>query len=439
MTIVDDVLPAEIAEPAVPVPLDRLLPWHQPRKQLVREEQWLRLSRRLIKEESSRLGSSAQGDGQPEIRYLTLPGIDYIDVRQLADVCLEYNCCLTSTGFHAGDERKPHVARAKFRETSLIDAGRITRRSYTYAQRFEDISETGSNAYRDLKQRGPFHIVNVDACGSLAPPTAKHARRLVEAVFRVVELQFQKTTDRWLLFITTDARPESVSGETLQRLCQTIFKNADENDSFRGVAARLLDPGAADVRAAVESATEQTGLAFLKLFSLGLAKWLLHLAHGTKREMRTHKSYCYSTTRRDDRRPSMACLAFEFLPPPPGLEDRFRVSRARPTRNPQLGNTSLRAAEKIRDMTDVDKLMGDDGALRQRMTRSLRAQGSPHFSLEVNRPSPFLDRRFFPCKTLQNVARPGTILTHVHASETVKGRCPTDRETRSHELHNHVV
>ncbi len=337
MTIADDVLPAEIADPAVPVPLDRLLPWHQPRKQLVREEQWLRLSRRLIKAESSRLGSSAQGGERPEIRYLTLPGIDYIDVRQLADVCRDWNCRLTSIGFHAGDGRNPQVARAKLREKSLIDAGCITRHSHTYARRFEDISETSSNAYQDIEQRGPFHIVNVDACGSLAPPTAKHARRLVEAVFRVVELQFQKTTGRWLLFVTTDARRESVSGETLERLCQTIFKNADENAGFRGVAARLLDPGAVDVRAAAESATEQTGLAFLKLFSLGLAKWLLHLAQGTKREMQTHNSYCYSTTGKGDRRPSMACLAFEFLPPPPGLEDPFGVSRARPTRNPRPG------------------------------------------------------------------------------------------------------
>ena len=69
----------------------------------------------------------------------------------------------------------------------------------------------------------------------------------------------------------------------------------------------------------------------------------------------------------------------------------------------------------------------------------LRPQGSPHFSLEVNRTSPFLDQRFSLCKTLQSVARSGTILTHVHASETVKGWRPADRTTRSHELHNHVV
>ena len=372
MTIANDVLPAEIDEPAVPVELDRLLPWHRPRKQLVREDQWIRLSRQLIKEERVRLGPSAQDRAESEIRYLTLPGIDYIDVRQLADVCHELDCCLTSTGFHSGKEQNSRVARAKLREKSLIDAGHISRHSYTFPRRFEDISTTNSDAYRDVKRRGPFHIVNIDACGSLAPPTAKHARRLIEAVFRMVELQFEIMTGRWLLFVTTDVRPGSVSEETLSGFCEAIYKNADANDGFRLEAVRLLKPGAVDIRAAAQSASKEAGFVFLKLFSLGLAKWLLHLARKKNREMRTHDSYCYSTTPKDDHRPSMACLAFEFLAPPPGLEDPFGVSRAQPARNPDPGDTSVRAAEKVRDMVDADERIAADDDLHSRMTQNLR-------------------------------------------------------------------
>ena len=80
------------------------------------------------------------------------------------------------------------------------------------------------------------------------------------------------------------------------------------------------------------------------------------------------------------------------------------------------------------------------GGLARELTASsqCRPSGIPSFFIRSQQNEPFLDRRFFLCKPLQSVARPGTILTHVHASETVKGRCPTDRETRSHELHNHV-
>ena len=372
MTIADDVLPAEIDEPAVPVELDRLLPWHRPRKQLVRENQWIRLSRQLIKGERGRSRPSVQNRVETEVRYLTLPGIDYIDVRQLADVCREFDCSLTTTGFHPGEERNPRVARAKLREKALIDAGHISHRSHTFARRFEDISDTGSDAYRDIKRRLPFDIVNVDACGPLAPSPAGHARRLVEAVYRMVELQFQFMTGRWLLFVTTDVRRESIARQTLDKFRSVIFKNADTNDNFRHVAGLLFGAGAVDIRAAVQAASERTDLVFLKLFSLGLAKWLLHLAREKMWDMETHDSYCYSTRPENDARPSMACLAFEFLPPAPGLEDPFAVVRVPPAPSPERGDTSVRAAEKVRDMADADERIASDSELRRRMTQILR-------------------------------------------------------------------
>ena len=224
-----EVLPAAIDETAVPIELNRLFPWHRPRKQLVREEQWMRFSRRLIERARGRPGLSAPQGAEPEVRYLTLPGIDYLDVRQLADLCGELGCCLTSIGFQSGGEGNRHVARAQVREKALIDAGHITKDSYTFARRFEDIVHTKSQVYRDLRARGPFHVVNVDACGSIAAPSADDANRLVDALYRVVELQLQLMTGPWLLFVTTDALPESIAEQTLKRLCSAIFENADSN------------------------------------------------------------------------------------------------------------------------------------------------------------------------------------------------------------------
>lgn len=83
--IADDVLPEEVEDLAVPVALDALQPWHKPRKQFVRERQWIALARRVIEYEREQ-GRLVPIDG-PEIQYLTLPGIDYLDVRQLADAC----------------------------------------------------------------------------------------------------------------------------------------------------------------------------------------------------------------------------------------------------------------------------------------------------------------------------------------------------------------
>ena len=257
----EDVLPPRIDDVAVPVELNRLLPWHRPRKQLVREKQWLRLSGRLIERERGRPGLPTRAGTEPEVRYLTLPGIDYLDVRQLADVCRERGCCLTSVGFQAGGEGNREVARAQIREKALIDAEHITNRSYTFPTQFQDIVNTGGPAYRDLRSRGPFHIVNIDACGSIAAPGAEHANRLIDGLYRAVELQLELMTGRWLLLVTTDARPESVAEETLARLCDAIFENAEVNEAFRHRAAPLLGVGDAHIREAATAAAESGGLA----------------------------------------------------------------------------------------------------------------------------------------------------------------------------------
>ena len=370
--IADDVLPLEVEQLAVPVPLDRLYPWHKPRKQLVREEQWLRFSRSLIQSEKGGPGLRELADAVPEVHYLTLPGIDYLDVRQLGELCVELGCRLTSTGFQGGGESNSQVARAHLRQKSLIDAGYITRRSHTFPRRFEEIVHIDGQAYHELRSRGPFHVVNVDACGSIAPAAAKHAHRLIDAVYRIVELQLKTKAGRWLLFVSADVRPDSVHGDTLNQLCDAIFANADASDEFRTVAVPLLDSEAANIRTAAEKASAAPGMKFLRLFSLGLAKWFLHLARTMRWDMRTHYPYCYSTMPKGNDTPSMACLAFEFLPPAGGLQDPFSVARAEPAAGPDPGNTAVRAATAIRAMENADLRMREDAGVRIRMIGDLR-------------------------------------------------------------------
>ena len=371
--LADEALPAPVDEPAVPVELSQLLPWHTPRKQLVREQQWIHFARRLVEKEKGGPGLPQEGDYHPEVRYLTLPGIDYLDVRQIGEECAKLGCRLTSTGFQSGGEGNRYVARAQLREQSLVDAGLITGKSHTFPRPFEDIVRVGGEAYRELKSRGPFHIVNVDACGSIAAPGADHQNRLIEAVYRIVELQLELKTGRWLLFMTADVRPGSIADDTLRRLCEAIFANADENEEFRNSALPLLNAEVADIRVAAAAASGEAGAKFLRLFGLGMAKWFLHLARSKNWEMQTHHPFCYSTTPKGDTTPSMVCLAFEFLPPPPGLHDRFQVVRAEPASGPRHGDTSIRAAEKISEMANADCRIRTNESLRMRMVERLRS------------------------------------------------------------------
>lgn len=375
--IADDVLPVTVELPAVPIKLDSIQPWHRPRKQVIREQQWVMFSARLIDRIKDTPALRPGLDGIREVRYLTLPGIDYLDVRLLADVCRDLDCVLTTTGFLAEQENTPVRARAQFREDSLVKAKHITDQSTTLSQRFEEISSESSQAYRDIRSRGPFHIVNVDACGSIALPKANHAQRMIDAIFKVVELQLNISSHRWLMFLTADVRKDNIEPDTLANLSEAIHQNARDNEVFRTGASNVLAEEGLEIEAAVAAAMSADGPRFLRLFALGFAKWLLHLAGEKQWNLKMHNSYCYSTSHADEVGPTMPCLAFEFVPPNPGLRDRFQVANAAPAAGGVEQDLSLRAIEKVREMQDLDEKLKADHNLRSEMiekTKNLLAE-----------------------------------------------------------------
>ena len=376
--IADGVLPEEVVEPAIPVKLGALQPWHSPRKQYIRTSQWQRLARQLI----TKLRHSRAFDGeQEELRYLTLPGPDYLDVRVLAECCSQEGCYLTSVGFHEVATNNRLRARAEVREDSLIKAGHITDRSHTVWKRIEEISHVTTPAYKELVSRGPFHIVNIDACGSPALPSARHSERMIDAIYRIVEYQLDKSTCRWMMYITVDVRKGSLDQAMLSNLISAIRENANASAEFKAQAMKLFGGGVSSFEEIMREATECCDERFVKLFSLGLSKWLLHLAESKQWGVKMHKSYYYSTSTIVQNQPTMPCLALEFIPPAPGLNDLYGVTTQKPKSGGSEEDLSLRTIEKVGEMQDLDyKIAGDAGLRRELIAQTgllLREVGYP--------------------------------------------------------------
>jgi len=374
--LAEDSLPPEIETTAVPLPLTELKPWHRPRKQYVRERQWLRLSRSLL----DRLEAGSE-NGPSNIRYLTLPGLDYLDVTLLGEVCEGLGCTLTSVSFLAATEGNPARARAQFREESLKQAGRLADNSITLPNRLEEISSPSSQAYHEIKRRAPFDIINIDACGSIALPDANHSRRLLDAIFRLVELQFSRRKTRWVLFLTTDARPNSVSPQLKQAFKDAIIANAAHGNEFRQGAHELFQVAeGGELSTALDAASESEN-SFLSFFSLGLSKWLLRTSNGSDWEVKALDSFYYSTMPGQNPPPSMASLAFEFIPRPTTLADEFGVINAEPVPYQAPENYSLRALVKTRSMIDLDVKMHQEPELRRELgdkTKALLVEAGYH-------------------------------------------------------------
>lgn len=359
--LADASLPPDVSALAVPIPLSSFMPWHRPRKQFIRERQWGKFAHQLL----TRLGVG-DATGPRNIRYLTLPGIDYLDVRILAGVCTKRGCTLTSTGFLSMSEGNPVRARAAFREEQLKQAGHVTDDSITLPNRLEEIASGTSQAHRELRRRASFDIVNIDACGSIAKPDSQHPWRLLDALYKLVEMQIDTRRTPWMLYLTTDARQDSLSGALRQAFTDAIVTNAAHPDFDLGARELFTIPSIEAFSQGLEANTSDPGR-FLSFYTLGLSKWLLHLCSAAGWEVRALDHFCYSTMPPDDPQPTMACLAFEFMPRPLALIDGSGAVNVEPQAYIPAENYSMRALNSARSMANLDHLMQSNNDLRARM------------------------------------------------------------------------
>lgn len=361
----ESVLPAEVSEAAVPIALNQLQPWHHPRKQYVRDRQWKLYSERLIERlrDQNRIPSGL-------VKYLTLPGIDFFDVEVIGEAVSGLGLRLEATGFLAEAERESIRARSQFRADSLVKRGLIEDTSMTFPYRFEDLGHPKSQAYREIKARAPFDVVNIDACGSVAPPTAQQPTRIINAIHELLTLQFSHSRNKWLLFLTTDARNGNLSQPVRDALKEAIRQNSAASDEFRdGARALLSDDPDADIEAALASA-EGGDERFLRFFTLGFAKWILHNADAVGWDVKSRQFYCYGP--QDAAHPTMACMAFEFSPRPLAIQDPFGAvqAQAAPPENPT--DFSMQALERATGMDDLDAFMQANPEARAEFAASQR-------------------------------------------------------------------
>lgn len=362
------VLPVEVVQTAVPIPLTTLQPWHRPRKQYVRERQWQFSANELIGR-LRRLQAPSLRDGK--LKYLTLPGIDHFDVEMIGLEAQASGLRLEATGFLSEAEIDPIKARSQVRAEALIKRGLIEDTSITFPYSFEDMSSMKSQAYREIKSRAPFHIINVDACGSIAPPKAQQPSRIINALHSLIALQFETMTDPWNLFLTTDARQENLSPEVVRALDDAIRQNANESGAFRDGAIGCVGVEGQDIEEALTSAHEDPAR-FVNKYSLGLSKWLLHNAAARGWDLKSKVFFCYSTRPGDDNDVSMPCLAFEFRRRPIIRDDLFgAVQNPAPTQAAQVDYSAI-ALQQTTQMQNLDQLFVENDAIRQEFAQKQR-------------------------------------------------------------------
>ncbi|BCG72120.1 hypothetical protein MesoLj113a_32780 [Mesorhizobium sp. 113-1-2] len=288
-------------------------PWHHPIKQIVRLYQWADQVKRLVEKHRPK-------EGLETLRYFTLPGSDLLDVRVLAETLSASGIRIDYFGFDMGyegadsgdpaaDSNGVYLAT----ESALRQAGRIADGAEVLADRLEDIAIKGSQAANRLRQKGIFDVVNIDACDHLGYVPKNRANSIFDALEAMLAHQLP-AVDPWLLFITTRASPDLL-GAPATKLQGAIHKNLDQHSSaFGDPLATCLGGDPLNLAGELASHWSTQGFSFLKLFSIGLGKYLLQYYHAQQNlpaKVELVSAFTYKVSKDE---PDMLSLAFRITP-----------------------------------------------------------------------------------------------------------------------------
>ena len=370
----DGIIPEKRPEHIAP-PRSDFLPWHKVRKQFIRRHQWNELTKRNVNGKwRANLQKPSETLGQTQsmmhvenpLRCLVIPGNHLLDVRSMWTAINPLDCFIRYLGFnegHGSGEVGTDVHVANNAVTSLEG---VLPNSQVVKDRFESIARASSPAYQYLKNYGPYHIVNLDLCGSMFPNTVQDVEPYYTALNRLLEYQFAAQKTNWLLFITTMVEPAVMDNERMQSLCRPTRENFDSHPVFAAKMEGLLPRAALECE---EGNVNPEGLSeeeLIRLFGVALGKWLLRLGQSPspKWTVGMRRSFRYSIN--DDKGAVMLSLAFEMTPNFAPPVDATGMSKLEVTAKafPSEAECAVKLAESVASIADVDMRLAENAEMK---------------------------------------------------------------------------
>lgn len=334
-------------------------PWHRPRKQYVRQQQWCRELDLLIREKPPSGGV---------LKYLGLPGDDLLDLRHFhSAICEPHSVKLRFLGFNFS--ANPRHSRQTDLNISLDEVKRLASidpQSDIVGDDFARVANPNSIAFERTCALGPYDVINLDLCGGFgAKEPGGLADSYYNAVIRLLSLQ-ARNANPWLLFLTTRADSPNVNADVLQKLIDKYCANLEQCDTFREASREHF---AIETRDAVTQAVgEPSGL--LHVFLTGLCKWFVALAlkHQPPTSVEVRSVFGYRVDR-DAEHEDLISLAFKFTPTFSAVDDPIGLA-GQPAVQLNEGAMATKALRRVARRIDADKKLGEDAALLASMTEA---------------------------------------------------------------------
>ncbi len=300
------------------------------------------------------------------LRCLVIPGNHLLDMRSMWTEINPLDCFIRYLGFnegHGSGEVGTDVHVANNAVTSLEG---VLPNSQVVKDRFESIAGASSPAYQYLKNYGPYHVVNLDLCGSMFPNTVQDVEPYYTALNRLLEYQFAAQKTNWLLFITTMVEPAVMDNERMQSLCKPTRENFDTHPVFAAKMESLLPRAALEGEGANVNPEGLSEEELIRLFGVALGKWLLRLVQSPspKWTVGMRRSFRYSIN--EDKGAVMLSLAFEMTPNFAPPVDATGMSKLEVTAKafPSEAECAVKLAESVGSIADVDTKLAEDAEMK---------------------------------------------------------------------------
>lgn len=326
-------------------------PWHKPRKQFIRDKQWLYQFKRLLKNNKYKNIES--------VNYFGLPGGDLLDVNYLYEGLV--SCSKSGNkrlGFHGFINSQVDYNKAQGELSKILDKDRIEGRSKVEQFRFEDLQKPNSDAWIRVKNFGEYHFINLDFCNNVM------SHETLISIYNLLDHQMKKVVGLpWLFCLTTRLNKDSTTEAIVSKFKVIINESLDTQQlntkieqCFSEVHTYFSNK---DIESDIVSVDDKNLVN--QILQICLVLWILKEATKRKFNVTLKSSMKYSVDL-FERDADMHSFVFSFEKEEVFTRDCLGLSDGNEEAldEVEFGTIASPALEKLSETSDVDSILEKD-------------------------------------------------------------------------------
>jgi hypothetical protein len=324
-------------------------PWHKPRKQVIREEQWGREVEWII---------GRKDPDDKSLRYLGLPGVDLLDIRYLYErFCKDGAHELRFLGFEkSAKPASPYSNELNLSLQEVRSLEHVDKQSQILGDDLRLLADDNSIAWSTAQRLGPFDAINIDLTDHMARDEPAIDLSIYNVIHQVCGLQ-QRRPLPWTLFLTSRLDKANVSADAFARLLTGLIKNFEGCAAFNSALQTQL--GISNVSPSAAKAWDDS--VFFNSMTVAFAKWLLGLAQAMRSIFSISSTIGYRVWAEAPYF-DMLSIVLRFQPAPSIPADNLGLASASPA-FPDECSEAAKLPDRVAQLVDIDEELKTNDSL----------------------------------------------------------------------------